>query len=456
MAKAGAESRPLAIANCLVKLGQISSAKEMFFKALSKNPSSPDNLLLANEICSHLNKSDSMQFWQRLHHSGFGHQDEVLWNLAIRTSLPQAINYYQEILTHYPDSNHAPQAQWWIFWQKVKLNQNQSQLASLSAAAANKYSHSKLASRFLFWTGKIFEAMLDRQRASFYYQQTTKLFPYDYYGLRAYIRYLALQNLPVDNCFKTQEPLLVSQEWDWPVPESAINQLKNEEQDCAFELIYLKQYAEALAQDQSNNYKPVLVSWLNGKIGQPLLAINIAFKALKEESSQSPEKSLLRYYSYPLLYHQEIVNDCNKNPFVDPWLIHALVREESRYNRNAISPAKALGLCQLMPATASGVAKSLGLTCNGAQDLFQADLNLKLGITHLSSLLAAFRGDKLLAIASYNAGVNAVKNQLANKNNGLYDYPDQFLEDFPYRETRDYIRNVLASYWSYQQLYKRN
>ena len=71
--KPGAESHLLAIADCLVKLGQISSAKEMFFKALPKNPSSPDTLLLANEICSHLNKSESIQFWQRLHHCGFGH-----------------------------------------------------------------------------------------------------------------------------------------------------------------------------------------------------------------------------------------------------------------------------------------------------------------------------------------------------------------------------------------------
>ena len=78
----------------------------------------------------------------------------MLWNLAIRTSLPQAINYYQEILTHYPDSNHAPQAQWWIFWHKYKLNENKAQLVSISSAAASKYNHSKLAGVFYFGQAK--------------------------------------------------------------------------------------------------------------------------------------------------------------------------------------------------------------------------------------------------------------------------------------------------------------
>ncbi len=83
--------------------------------------------------------------------------------------------------------------------------------------------------------------------------------------------------------------------------------------------------------------------------------------------------------------------------------------------------------------------------------LFQPDLNLALGISYLASDLRTFDNNGLPAIASYNAGINAVKNFLVHS--PIAD-ADQFVEDFPFRETRDYIRKVFASYGHYKQIYK--
>lgn len=107
---------------------------------------------------------------------------------------------------------------------------------------------------------------------------------------------------------------------------------------------------------------------------------------------------------------------------VDDKLVMALINQESGFNQNAISKAGAQGLMQLMPATA----KSLGVT--NALDPVQ---NIEGGVKYLQGLLNQFHGNKILALAAYNAGPNAVK-----KYNGIP----------PYKETQNYVKNILKNY----------
>src|SRR5699024_3514768 len=84
----------------------------------------------------------------------------------------------------------------------------------------------------------------------------------------------------------------------------------------------------------------------------------------------------------------------------NPYLMLALVREESGFNPEALSPAGASGLMQLMPQTAS----SLGFGSVSVQDLFNPDLNIKLGIKYFSDLKNMFNQTEMLAVLSYNGG----------------------------------------------------
>jgi soluble lytic murein transglycosylase len=456
--KAGTEKYVFEIANCFIRLGQIKLAQTKLFQAVERYPADKRYLALSEDLCTKLNKQDALELWQKLYKSKVCNKDEVIWNLAIRMSQSPALHYYQQIVTGYPTSAYAPEAQWRIFWQRIKQNKGKSVIVigNWCAAAAKKYSHSRLAPRFLFWAGKLNEIASNKQQAAIYYQQNQELFPTDYYGQRANARYAYLKNGSRDNYFELQSPTrLDNRQWDWPLPKIAVESLQMKEKDTIKELIYLKQYDEILAQNLDLSVE--LIVWLKGKTRQAMAAINTAAKWLQEKdanriSSELSYDKLLWQYSYPLLYNREIISYCRGAGISDPFFLHALIREESRYEAHAISSAKALGLCQLMPNTAVNIAKRLGINIIDTSQLFDPDLNIKLGSLYLSSVLKTFNSNGLLAIASYNAGSNAVKNQIQNKPSSVMD-PDYFLEDFPYRETRDYIRKVFSSYYRYREIY---
>jgi soluble lytic murein transglycosylase len=137
---------------------------------------------------------------------------------------------------------------------------------------------------------------------------------------------------------------------------------------------------------------------------------------------------------------------------VEPDLLQALMREESALDPKALSWAGALGLTQLMPATAKAVAKSLGLKRVTNQSLLEPELNIRLGSTYLGSLLKKFEGNKIYAVASYNAGSGAVARWRTGREAVELD---EWVEEIPIAETRGYVKRVLRSYNTYQLLYRR-
>ena len=134
---------------------------------------------------------------------------------------------------------------------------------------------------------------------------------------------------------------------------------------------------------------------------------------------------------------------------VDPLLFVAIVRQESVFDAEALSPAGARGLAQLTPGTAALTARGLDVTFY-PDWITVPDLNLHLGPAHLDELLRRFGGRVDAAVAAYNAGVAPVRRWLARA--GTAD-PDEFVELIPYQETRGYVRAVLRNREVYRALY---
>jgi soluble lytic murein transglycosylase len=126
------------------------------------------------------------------------------------------------------------------------------------------------------------------------------------------------------------------------------------------------------------------------------------------------------------------------------------MREESALDPRALSWAGALGLCQLMPATAREVAGKLKLKSPYTADLLEPELNIRLGARYLSDLVIRAKGIKQYALAGYNAGEGSVARW---KNENPKAALDEWVENIPVQETRAYVKRVLRSYNTYKLLY---
>jgi soluble lytic murein transglycosylase len=143
---------------------------------------------------------------------------------------------------------------------------------------------------------------------------------------------------------------------------------------------------------------------------------------------------------YPLRYEQ-IVTGHARNYGLDPALVAAVVYEESRFRADAESPAGAIGLMQLQPETARGIALRTGGTRFELSDLYDPEINVRYGCWYLRHLLQRY-GDERRALAAYNAGQSNVDRWLAEEREGI-----------PFPETRRYVDNVLETREVYRRAY---
>lgn len=125
---------------------------------------------------------------------------------------------------------------------------------------------------------------------------------------------------------------------------------------------------------------------------------------------------------------------------VDPYLLMGIARRESAYNPEAVSPAGARGLMQVMPGTATQLARQLGIGDPGAYGVLDPELNIRLGSTYIRDMLDRYSGNRLAAAAAYNAGPGRVDRWLADAPEEF----DLFVESIPFRETRLYVQAVLS------------
>lgn len=137
------------------------------------------------------------------------------------------------------------------------------------------------------------------------------------------------------------------------------------------------------------------------------------------------------------------------NHGTDPYLVAAVIREESVYNPDAVSPAGALGLMQVMPQTGRMVATRLGAEPFSRERLFDPPYNIRLGSWYLGYLAEKFDRNAVYVIAAYNAGPEAVAKWVQQFGNVE---PDEFIESIPYTETRLYVKRVLRSYREYRRV----
>ncbi len=144
--------------------------------------------------------------------------------------------------------------------------------------------------------------------------------------------------------------------------------------------------------------------------------------------------------------YEDLIANYSREQEVDPGLVLALIREESFFQPDVRSPANAYGLMQLLHGTARQVANGSDLKVK-AKDLYDPEINIRLGLSYLKTLLDRYDGRLYLALAAYNAGPHRV-------DQWLLDFPEadeeEFIEMIPFTETRTYVKNILRNYFFYR------
>jgi soluble lytic murein transglycosylase len=134
---------------------------------------------------------------------------------------------------------------------------------------------------------------------------------------------------------------------------------------------------------------------------------------------------------------------------IDPLLLAAIIRAESHFYPFAESRSGALGLMQLMPATAMEMARELNLDYQDPKDLYREDINLQLGSHYFARLLRLSKGNLVEALAAYNAG----RSKMLSWNLQSYGSDQQALiESIPVKETREYVERVLRTYRAFKRV----
>ena len=153
-------------------------------------------------------------------------------------------------------------------------------------------------------------------------------------------------------------------------------------------------------------------------------------------------------YLWP--YQNQIVTYADRN-HIDPFLVAAVIKNESGFKPGAVSQAGAVGMMQIMPETGEWIAGQMGLSSYRTGHLYDPELNIRMGCWYLSELHYEFRGNMVLQMLAYNAG-RGNTHLWMNANGWDYEFGD--IAHIPYEESRVYVASVLHDRDEYYRLYK--
>lgn len=371
--------------------------------------------------------------------------------------LEKALETYDALVARYPDGDQLAEAlfrQFWILRQQGKLELAGARLDAISrrfVIAADAYERE----RADYWRGRMLEDAGDAKGAAAAYAAILHQHPASYYGLQSSERLGALDPAEAARVAEATRPP-ASGAPVFPLYTGPLGEDRGFA--SAVELLRLgltdQVSTEVLGLDRAGlppDSVRLLVIILS-RAGEQRAAHGVARLWLKGDLSGRITAENRTYWeiAYPNAFRDLILQHSGASGGLDPDLLQALMREESALDPRALSWAGALGLCQLMPTTAWGVAAQLKLKRPTTAALLEPDLNIRLGARYLADLLKRQKAVRPYALASYNAGEGAVARWRRAAPNATLD---EWVEMIPLAETRGYVKRVLRSWVTYKLLY---
>lgn len=333
---------------------------------------------------------------------------------------------YRTLYEKYPNGQFSADALYNLFISKY-LQKKYYDAQRLGFLHLKKFPNVKSSPAITYFMGRIAFKLKHYESANSYYKKTIAEYPDSYYAYRAnYNLYKADGALPYTE--------LIAKPVVFPYKKSVDNNL-------VVRLALLKDYD--LVEELCKRDK-FIQSWITYQKGDYTISAVMAREAMEELPVKPPFSDLRWRLIYPLHYYDKIYKYRGTN---NPIILQSILKEESHFNPFAGSSVGAAGLMQLMPATYSETAKRIGLS----GDIFSVDNNIKAGSSYYEGLMKVSGSKDLYAISAYNGGIGSVSGWI---NKFIYSDTDEFVEQIPYPETKNYVKKVLRSYWVYGNVYQ--
>ena len=361
-----------------------------------------------------------------------GANKDYIWNLKCKNA-PKSDKYgcYEELYASYPNGDYAQNAMINAMVGRI-LNKNYAGAKIIADDFILKYPDSENLDMVMFWRAKIEQKYAHNPDYQIFYKNVINNFPDSYFAYRAF---WIIQGFNASVMNANLEYKATEYPYKYPLKGSVL-----------YNLILVNDF------DMINKYTKdeFIKSWVQYKKGNFVTSIYTAQKAMDKLKNKPPKDDPRWRLVYPLHYFKQVQNNAGhfKN---DTALIMAIIREESHFHPDAQSGVGAVGLMQLMPETAHEVGEKNGYNFN-TSDLFNPELNIKIGNIYYSQLRNALDKKDIYAVAAYNGGIGSVQ-----KWNDVLKYNDidEFVEQIPYDETKNYIYKVMKSYWNYTRVYQK-
>lgn len=382
--------------------------------------------------------------------------DRAAEALAIRAEALEALKSPESakqarasILSQYPVSEAAAEIRFKNARENAKAG-NLSNAAQWAAQVANDSPTAELAPEAGFWLGKWSLQLNQPDVARSAFEQVIREHPESYFAWRSAV-YLDW-NVGDFNSVRSFMPQIYLPERRSPLPagSATLQELYLLGQDTTAWAQWQYEFNEPQKPSVSEQFTDgILRLGVGDNLDGIFMVSSLAWRDLPEEKR---EYELLRETPeygqaiYPFPFASLILGWAEARS-LNPLLVTALVRQESRFQADIESWVGAVGLMQVMPETADWISDQIG---ESEYALNVPEDNVKFGTWYLDFTHQEFANNSLFAVASYNAGPGAVDSWIEE---GGFRDADEFVEKIPYPETKGYISSVFGGYWNYLRLY---
>jgi soluble lytic murein transglycosylase len=445
----------LRLAQCDVGLRRFAAARDTLRAYLAQAPGSHDEAEIAYLAALRGLKRDDEYIaavWRFVEdHPGAPLAESALNDLGTYYILANddasAADVFARMFAAFPAGAFADRAAWRAGWWAYKSG-NPRETIRLFESAASTLRRSDYRPSWLYWTARSYEAIGAHEDAVAAYRRVIADYRNSYYGREAArsLERLGADRASVLLAAARRDPALSIAAGAPPAGARLIRRL-----------LAIGLYDDAIAELQKakleTDASPLLDATLayalnrKGDLRGAITAMRRAYPQFMADGGEQLPQDILRVI-FPVA-HWDLIRRYAAQRELDPFLVAALVAQESTFQADIRSSANAWGLMQIVPATGRRYAPKVGVRRFSTSKLTDPDVNVRIGTAYLADLIAEFN-DVASALAAYNAGESRVSRWRAERPGVARD---EFIDDIPFPETQNYVKRIIGTAEDYRMLY---